>query len=103
MKSKLRVSVLLAVATFSAGAFAHNPDHDGWRHHEWREHRHHHHHAHLPPPPPPVAWRHDHPRPYAYRDGGYYDRPVAYRAVPILPPPSPLEVHRAVRDSLFGY
>jgi hypothetical protein len=103
MKSKLWVPVLLAVATFSASAFAHNWEHDGWRHDQWREHRHHRHHAHLPPPPPPVVWRHEHPRPYAYRDGGYYDRSATYREVPVLAPPAPLEVHRAVRNSLFGH
>ncbi len=101
MKSKLWVPALLAIATFSTGAFAHGGDHDRWRHDQWRGHRHHHH-AHLPPPPP-AHWRHQHAQSHVYRDGVYYERPVAYREVPLLLPPPPHEVHRAIRNSLFGH
>ena len=110
MKSKLWIPALLAAATFSASAFAHGGDRDDWRDNQWREHRHHHHHAHMPPPPPPAYWRYDNPPPYAYRDGrdyryqpGHYERPATHAEAPIPLPPSPLEVHRAIRDSLFGH
>jgi hypothetical protein len=108
MKSKLWIPALLAATTFSASAFAHGGDRDNWRDDQWREHRHHHHHAYMPPPPPPAYWRYE--APYSYRDGhdyryerSYYERPAARVELPILLPPSPHEVRRAIRDSLFGH
>lgn len=102
MKSKLWVPALLAIAAVSTGASAHGGDHDRWGHDQWRGHRHHHHHVHLPPPPP-AHWRHEHPRSHAFADSVYYERPVVYREVPVLLPPPPHEVHRVIRNSLFGY
>lgn len=91
MKTTLWLAAVLAATTISGSALAHGRNHDDWRGQEWRAHRHHHHHHHYHrPPPPPVYWQH------------HAERPVVHREPPLLLPPSPHEVHRAIRDALFG-
>jgi hypothetical protein len=102
MKSKFWIPALLAAATFSASAFAHGGDRDEWRDDQWREHRHYRHHEYMPPPPPPRYWHNEYRdgRDHRYYEPSRYDRPAAEVRIPL--PPSPLEIHRAIRDSLFG-
>ena len=102
MKARYLIPALLAAATFSASALAHDGDRDGWRHDHRRYYGHHHRHAHMPPPPPPAYWRHNGPPRHEYRDERHYryEQPAANIYLPL--PPSPHEVHRAIRDSLFG-
>lgn len=105
MSKSALTAALLAIASIAPTAHAHGgrdwDDHRHWRHerhhHEWR-HRHHEHWRHRAPPPPAwgyaPAWQPAPPAVYDYR-------PVITVPLPPLPP-TPWEVHRAVRDTLFG-
>ncbi len=105
MTKKTLIAALIAAATLAPAAHAHGgrgwDDDRHWQHerhhrHEWRHH-HHDHWRHRAPPPPvwgyAPAWRPAPPVAYDYR-------PVI--SVPVPLPPTPWEVQRAVRDSLFG-
>ena len=104
MTNKFWIPALLAAATFSVGALAHEGDRD-----EWHEHHHHHRyweermqerHEYMEPrivyPAPPAMYR----EPIVYAPAPtYYVAPPAYYGPPIL---LPHEIHRIIRESLFG-
>lgn len=108
MTKRLWIATLLSAAVFGSTAHAHGGGrgwddhrHDRWQHERHDRHHHHHDHwRHRAPPPP--AWGYApayRPAPPAYP---YDYRPVITVPLPPLLPPTPWEVHRAVRDSLFG-
>jgi hypothetical protein len=107
MTNRLWIAVLLAAVTLGTAAHAHGGGDRGWRDHRhdrWQHERHDHwRHQHRHD-----HWRHGYAPPYAY---GWQDRRPAPRHfdngpamhLPLPPlPPSPHEVHRAIRDRLFG-
>lgn len=109
MTKKLWIAVLVASSTLTSAAYAHgdrgwrDDRHDHWKHQHHDHWRHQHRHDH---------WEHRSPPAYAYGHGpAYRPAPPAYYgghhpgvALPLPPlPPSPWEVHRAVRDRLFGH
>jgi len=107
MTKKLWIATLLAAAVFGSTSYARGGDDHGWRdnrHDRW-EHRHHdhwrhqHRHDHWGHRPPP-AYAYGYGQAYRPAPPAYYDhRPGVRLPLPPLPP-SPLEVHRAVRDAL---